>query len=101
MNKISPKVLVLAVVGSLLVGGFFGFFLGIAVTKLGRTFIHNILHGEERADVSHPTKLDRETFQLQYPSNWTIDVTDENHDPDHRFTLHSPGTAFVMFFLGR
>ena len=52
------------------------------------------------ADVSHPRNLVRERFQLQCPSNWKVDVNDEDYDADHMFSIDSPGSANVMFVMG-
>ena len=100
MNKVAPGTLVVAMSISLVVGGVAGFFLGIASTKAGKTFIRSIVEGEKNAEVSQPKKLVREHFELQYPSNWNIDVNDEDYDPDHMFSIESPGNAFVMFVIG-
>jgi len=100
MNGIAPRILVIAVAVSLVVGGVAGFFLGIASSKAGKAFIRDIFEEERMAEVSHPKKLVRDKFELQYPSNWNVSVDDEDYDPDHLFSIESPGTAFVMFAIG-
>ena len=43
----------------------------------------------------------RNAFRLQYPSNWRIDVDDEDYDPDTLFSIESPGSTFVLFEIGK
>lgn len=100
MNKTTPRILGIAVIVSLIVGGIAGFFLGVTSTKAGKAFIKGIFEEEKAAEVSHPKQLIRERFKVQYPSNWSIDVNDEDYDPDHLFSIDSPGNAFVMFVIG-
>jgi hypothetical protein len=100
MSKIAPSILVVAVIVSLAVGGIAGFFLGIVSTKAGKAFIRDMVEDERNAEVSQPAKLVRDRFELQYPSNWEIDTEDEDHDPDHMFSIDSPGSAFVMIVIG-
>ena len=45
------------------------------------------------------TKIDRDSFSLQYPSNWRIDTEDEDYDPDAFFSLESPDDNLVMFMI--
>jgi hypothetical protein len=92
--------LVVAVVVSLALGGVAGFFLGVASTKAGKAFMRGMVQEEEKSAVSDPQKLIRKQFELQYPSNWHIDVEDKDYDPDHMFSIDSPGHAFVMFVIG-
>jgi hypothetical protein len=100
MNKVSPKMLVVAVVVSLAIGGVAGFVLGVAATKAGRSFVRGMFQGEAKPAVSDPKKLIRKQFELQYPSNWHVDVDDKDYDADHMFSIDSPGNAFVMFAIG-
>lgn len=100
MNRVTPSVLVVVVVISLVVGGIAGFFLGIAASGAGKAIIQGIAAEEQNAEVSHPTKLAREKFELQYPSNWKINTEDEDYDPDQMFSINSPGNTFVMFVIG-
>ena len=100
MTKTHTLLLVTAAAVSLVVGVVAGFFAGVASTKAGKTFLNNLLEEEQRADVSRPKTLARERFRLQYPSNWKIDVDDEDYDPDAMFSIESPGSAFVMFVIG-
>lgn len=89
-----------AVLFALLLGGIAGFFVGVASTNFGKSFIEDVVETEEPADTAHPTKLVRGAFRLEHPGNWSIDTRDEDYDPDHRFSIESPGSAFVMFSLG-
>jgi len=100
MKRVAPLTLVIAVLGALLVGGAGGFFLGLVSTRAGKSFVQSLVQDEQNADVSHPTSLAREKFQLQYPANWHIKTEDYKYDPDHMFSIESPGSAFVMFVLG-
>lgn len=82
-----------------LAGTFSGFFIGVWSTQAGSDFLEDMLSDEERADVSRPRQLVRQGFRLEYPGNWRIDSTDEDHDPDHLFSIESPGSSFAMFRL--
>jgi hypothetical protein len=100
VHRVALSIVVIAVITSLAVGGIAGFFLGMASTHAGKTSIRSTLEEEKTAEVSHPKKLIREVFELQYPSNWHVDADDKDYDPDYSFSIHSPGNAFVMFDLG-
>lgn len=100
MKKVSTGILVLAVLGSLLLGGIAGFFVGVASTEAGKAFLEEILQEEQMAEVAHPGKIVRERFQLRYPSNWKVDVNDDGYDPDRMFSIDSPGSSYVMFQMG-
>jgi hypothetical protein len=100
MTKKHWLILLLAVFISLGVGVVAGFFLGIASTQAGKAFLADLFEEEQMADVNHPQKIVRDQFQLQYPSNWKIDVESEDYDPDQMFSINSPGSAFVMFAIG-
>jgi len=89
-----------AVLFALLVGGVAGFLLGIASTRFGKSLIEDIVESEESADTAHPKWLARDGFRLKHPGNWAVDTQDEDYDPDHCFSIESPGSAFVMFILG-
>jgi hypothetical protein len=99
MTKTCIVSLVIAVVVSLVIGLTAGFFLGIASTKAGKAFLSSVLETEQKPDVSHPKTVIRDRFQFQYPSNWNINSDDEGYDPDGMFSIHSPGTTFVMFVI--
>jgi hypothetical protein len=100
MNRVAPGTVVTAVIISLVVGGIAGFFLGLASTKAGKAIVQGIFNEEKKAEVSQPKKLAREKFEIQYPSNWKIDTEGKDYDPDHMFSIESPGSAFVMFVIG-
>lgn len=100
MRRVPMGMLVVAVVVSLLAGGITGFFLGIASTKAAKKFLEDLVEQESPARTDSPKKLARDRFELLYPANWKIDVADEDHDPDHMFSIDSPGSSFVLFVLG-
>jgi hypothetical protein len=54
---------------------------------------------EQQADVRSAKPIVRERFRLEYPGNWTIDVEDEHYDPDHLFSIESPGSCHVTFIV--
>jgi hypothetical protein len=86
---------------AILIGGLVaGFFLGVASTKMGEDLLESLVSDEQPADVANAVRLDRDGFRLDYPANWRVDKKDEDYDPDHLFTIESPGSAFVMFILG-
>ena len=93
------------VAGIVLALGFFiagivtGFFLGVWSTEVGSDFLEDLASEEEPADVDHPKKIVREGFRLEYPGNWQIDTADADYDPDHLFSIDSPGSVFVMFIM--
>jgi hypothetical protein len=100
MKSSQSVTLILVVIASLVVGGVIGFILGVASTKAGKAFLEELLEEEQNADVAHPHVVIRDRFQLQYPTNWKIDVNEEDYDPDQNFSIDSPGSAFVMFAIG-
>jgi hypothetical protein len=55
--------------------------------------------GEPPADVEHPRTLARDRFQLDYPGNWMIDADADDYDPDHLFSIDSPGSCHVTLIL--
>jgi|GEM_PF-1309535 len=96
--SITRKRLVLWLVGALILGNVMGFFIGVAVRK-GGLGIGHLLSGEKAADLAHPQKLAREGYRLTFPGNWRVDTSDEEYDPDHFFSLDSPGASFAMFTI--
>lgn len=100
MTKKHAVPVLVAVLVSLVLGGVSGFFLGVFSTQAGKAFFESLFEEEERPDVGHPIVLIRERFQLEYPGNWTVDVEDEDYDPDAMFSIESPGAAFVMCVIG-
>ncbi len=100
MKRVPVVALVVAVVMSLVAGVVVGFVLGVAATEAGREFLRDIVENEQAADVATPQHMERPRFTLQYPGNWYVDLKDEDYDPDHLFSIDSPGSAYVMFVLG-
>lgn len=100
MRKLPWGILAAVALASLIIGGIAGFLLGIASTKVGSDFLESIVSGEEHADLAQPNVITRERFRLEYPSNWSVDVNDDDYDPDQNFTIESPGSAMVMFIIG-
>lgn len=82
---------VLAFIG----GSVTGFFAGVYSTRAGSEFIDDLFEQEKPADVKNAVVLARPSFALKYPGNWKIDSTDEDYDPDHNFSIDSPGSCFV------
>jgi hypothetical protein len=62
-------------------------------------FFESLAQTEEEADVRAPKPLVRERFRLEYPGNWTIDLEDEDYDPDHLFSIESPGSCAITFIV--
>jgi hypothetical protein len=92
MKRVRVYVPVVVGILSLVAGGVLGFIGGVASSELVTGLF-------EMPDIAQPRNLVRERFQLQYPSNWKVDVDDETYDPDHMFRIESPNAAFVMFKL--
>ena len=61
--------------------------------------MEDMFSDEAPADVSRPRQMVRESFRLHYPGNWRIDSADGDYDPDHLFSIDSPGSSFAMFIL--
>ncbi len=101
MTRTQIVLVTAAIAVSLIVGLIAGFFMGVASTKAGRAFLRDVAEREQTADISHPKELVREAFRLQYPSNWRINVDDEDYDPDTLFSIESPGSTFVSFEIGK
>lgn len=83
----------------LVAGGTGGFFAGVASTKAGKALFEDLLTDEEPAAVTRPIAIARPGFKLQHPSNWKVDTKDEDYDPDHNFTIESPGSSMVIFYV--
>lgn len=80
-------------------GGAVGFCAGVLSVESAREFIADLFQSEERALVDAPKRLERQHFSLDYPGNWAIDVKDPDYDPDHLFSIESPGDSSVMFLI--
>ena len=74
-----------------------GFGVGVMSVKAGRDFAAGMVRSEEPARVSEPKTIDRPNFRFEHAGNWTIDTADEDYDPDHSFSVESPGQSFMMF----
>jgi hypothetical protein len=59
----------------------------------------SLVQTEQKADVRTAQPLVRERFRLEYPGNWTIDEEDEDYDPDHLFSIDSPGSCHVSVIV--
>ena len=100
MKPVSIRTVLVVGVVCLVIGGFFGIFAGLFSFSSLKMFFGGM--GSERfSEVSKPQELDRPAFRLQYPSNWHVDVNDKDYDPDHMFSIDSPGHSFVMFVIGK
>ena len=74
-------------------GVLFGVIVGCAVG------FERLAQAEQKADVRATKPIVRERFQLEYPGNWTIDEEDEDYDPDHLFSIDSPGSCQVTVIV--
>jgi len=72
---------------------------GIYATDAGKAYMEDLFLDEEHAEIASPNTLVREGFILQYPSNWTIDTRDDDYDPDHYFSIESPGSSLIVFVI--
>lgn len=95
----SRQLFILWIVVAFVGGNVTGCFIGVGSTKFGQEFLERMMATEKPADVRQPRKLMRPGFVLRYPRNWKIDVEDEDHDPDHRFTIESPGACYTTLIL--
>ncbi|MGH7289502.1 MAG: hypothetical protein ACREI8_15940 [Myxococcota bacterium] len=62
-------------------------------------FVESLVETEEHADVLAAKSIVRERFRLEYPGNWTIDEADDDYDPDHLFSIDSPGSCHVTVIV--
>jgi hypothetical protein len=90
---------VLCFVAGLGLGAIAGFLGGVWSTKAGKAFLEDLATDEQPADVGRKQSLARPGFTLDYPGNWKLDVEDEDHDPDHLFSIESPGSCHVTFTM--
>jgi len=82
-----------------IVGVLCGFVLGVFSVKEARAVVGEVFSSERPADVSNTTFLDRPGFSLEYPSNWSVDTAADDYDPNHCFSIDSPGSCFVGFII--
>lgn len=81
------------------VGGGVGYLAGVLSVKGARELVSGWFESERHAEVSSPTALDRPGFSLKFPANWKLRSDDEDFDPDHMFSIDSPGSSFVMVIV--
>ena len=62
-------------------------------------FVESLVQTEQQADVRATKSIVRKRFRLEYPGNWTIDEQDEAYDPDHFFSIESPGSCHVSVIV--
>jgi hypothetical protein len=80
-------------------GGVVGFGAGVASVKAAREAFTSAFQDEHRADVDKPQFIDRKAFRLQYPGNWKVNTAGSGYDPDHQFSIESPGQSFVLLII--
>jgi hypothetical protein len=80
-------------------GGALGFGGGVASVKAARDFFRSLSRVEQRADVATRRSVNRPGFRFDYPGNWKLDTDDADHDPDHSFSINSPGQSLIMFLI--
>ena len=76
------------------------FIVGIFATDAGQTFLADAFPAEEVADISNPLSITHNKYSLKYPSNWTLDSSSLDYDPDSYFSIDSSGkSAYVEVFF--
>ena len=88
-------VLIVATALAFVIGSAIWLVLSVYSTQFAKDFLAVLSAVEVPADVKQPNKIERGKFRLHYPGNWTIDTADEEYDPDHYFTIESPGFASI------
>jgi hypothetical protein len=76
-----------------------GFFAGVLSVEGARDLFLAMFRSEQQAKVDAPKRIERPSFSLEYPGNWAIDAKDPDYDPDHLFSIDTPGDGFVMFVI--
>jgi hypothetical protein len=76
-----------------------GFAAGVLSVKGARQFVVGLFATERSAAVEQSVAVVRPAFRFEYPGNWRVDSTDSDYDPDHMFSVDSPGQSFVMFVI--
>ena len=74
-----------------------GVLFGLVVGCAGG--FESLVQTEQKADVRATKPIVRERFHLEYPGNWTVDEEDEDYDPDHLFSIDSPGSCQVTVVI--
>jgi hypothetical protein len=80
-------------------GGGLGFMAGVLSVKGARDFATSMVRSERPATVGQPITVDRPQFRFQHPGNWTVDTKANDYDPDHLFSVDSPGHSFALFIV--
>jgi len=73
-----------------------GFLVGVLSVKGARELASNLFRSERAAQVNQAIAVDRPAFQFEYAGNWHIDTESKDYDPDHMFSIDSPGQSFLM-----
>jgi hypothetical protein len=81
------------------VGCGIGLVPGVLSDQLARAFLHQLFRREHAAAVDKPITVERPGFRFQHAGNWSIDTEAETYDPDHMFSVHSPGHSFSWFIV--
>jgi hypothetical protein len=76
-----------------------GFVAGVLSFQGARDFASGMVRSERPAEVATPVTVDRQAFQFDHPSNWKVDTKGTDYDPDHLFSVDSPGHSFVLFVV--
>lgn len=97
MKRAFPVLLGIAF--GLILGCAGGFGLGILSTKGGSAFLASLFATEKPAAIGTPKAFARAAFRFEYPGNWRVDEADEDYDPDHLFSIGSPGSCNVTFVV--
>lgn len=74
-----------------------GLVAGVLVVKEGREFVANAFRSERTAAVDNPIAVERPAFRFQHAGNWKVDVGASDYDPDHSFSVDTPGQSFMLF----
>jgi hypothetical protein len=76
-----------------------GFAVGRGLVSGAHALFHQHFHDERSAAVNHPVTVERPAFRFQHPGNWRVDDQSRKYDPDHLFTIHSPGNSFILIAI--
>lgn len=86
-------------VACFVVGCGVGFAAGVFSVQSARQFLVGLFASERPAAVTQPIAVERPAFRFEFPGNWSVDTKDSDYDPDHMFSVDSPGQSFVMFVI--
>ncbi len=74
--------------------------IGLYTTEAGQAFLADNFPDEEYAEITNPLSITHNQYSLKYPSNWTLDTSSLDYDPDSYFSIDSAAqTSFVEFFI--